>query len=129
LAEVARREAAVVGAVAHLAVDLGGEDDLLAPAAALREPAPDDLLSMAEIALLAPLTVAVGRVKEVDAEVERLVHDGEAVRLRGLRTEVHRAQAQRADLQAGASKVDVVHAFSSSCAYAPASTRRSAPAR
>ena len=43
-ADVARREERVVGPVAHRAVQLGRDDDLVAPAAALGEPPSDDLL-------------------------------------------------------------------------------------
>src|SRR5213079_1576314 len=43
-ADVQGREAALVGPVTHLSVDLGAEHDLVAPAAALGQPAPDDLL-------------------------------------------------------------------------------------
>ena len=39
-----RRQPALVRPLAHLAVDFGGEHDLLPPAAALREPPADDLL-------------------------------------------------------------------------------------
>ena len=90
------------GPVAHRAVDLGRQHDLLAPPAALRQPAPDDLLGDA-LAVLA--AVDVGGVEEVDAQLQRLVHDREAVGLARLRPEVHRAQAQPADLQAGAAEV------------------------
>ena len=54
----------VVGPVAHVAVDLGRQHDLLAPPAALREPAADDLLGDAFALLPA---VDVGGVEEVDA--------------------------------------------------------------
>ena len=63
-ANVQRREAAFVGPVAHIAVDFGGDDDFLAPPAALREPAPDDLLGDAFALFPA---VDVGGVEEVDA--------------------------------------------------------------
>ena len=84
------------------AVDLGGQHDLLPPAAALGEPAADDLLGLAA-------AVDVGGVEEVDAGLERRVHDLVAVGLVGLRPEVHRAEAQRADPQAGAAEVAIVH--------------------
>src|SRR5688572_30115486 len=37
------RQSRLVGPVAHAAIDLGGQHDLVAPPAALRQPAPDDL--------------------------------------------------------------------------------------
>ena len=43
-ADVVGRKAALVWPLAHRAVDLGRQHDLLAPPAALRQPAPDDLL-------------------------------------------------------------------------------------
>ncbi|MNS88881.1 hypothetical protein D3C72_1228730 [compost metagenome] len=104
--DVQRRELRGVGPLAHVAVDLGGDDDLLAPAAALGEPAAEDLLGDA---LAAHPAVDVGRVEEVDAVLERAVHDGERVRFGGLGPEVHRAQAQPADHQAGAAEVGVFH--------------------
>src|SRR5690606_37685874 len=47
LADVPRGEPAIVRAVAHRAVDLGREHDLLATPAALREPLADDRLRRA----------------------------------------------------------------------------------
>ena len=62
--------------------------------------------------------VDVGGVEEVDAQLQRPVHDGEAVGFGGLRAEVHRAQAQPADLQPGAAEIDVLHVrLPSSCGY------------
>src|SRR5207253_1119898 len=80
-----RVDAGEVGPVAHRAIDLGGDDGLLAPAAALGEPAADDLLGRADAALAVHLTVAVGRVEEVDAELVGTVHDPDAVLLARLR--------------------------------------------
>ena len=85
-----------------VAVHLRREHDLLAPAAALREPAADDLLGLAA-------AVAVGGVEEVDPALEGAVHDREAVGLARLRPEVHRAEAQRAHEQASTSEMAVVH--------------------
>jgi len=45
--DVVGGEPAIVRAVAHLAVDLGGEDDPVAPRTILGEPATDDLLGAA----------------------------------------------------------------------------------
>ena len=106
------------------AVHLGGEDDLVAPAAALGDPPADDLLGDPFAGLP---SVHVGRVEEVDAQVERPVHDGVAVVFRGLRAEVHRAEAQPADRQAGASEIRVLHAVHPSSVQAgrPAVRERS----
>src|SRR6056297_2758799 len=81
----------------HRAVDLGREDDRLAPPAALGEPAADDLLRGA--GLPAP-AVHVGGIEEVDAELQRAVHDVEAVFLGGVPAEVHGAEAEIADFHA-----------------------------
>jgi hypothetical protein len=93
--------------LAHVAEDLGGEDDLFAAHVALGEPAADDLLGDA-FAFLAP--VDVGGVEEVDAQVEGLVHHGEAVGFGGVGAEVHGAQAQAGHTAAGASERGVLHA-------------------
>jgi hypothetical protein len=90
--DVPGREALVVGPVAHLPVDLGGQDDLLPATAALGEPAADDLLGDTLTGLPA---VDVGGVEEVDAQLEGLVHDGE--RRLAVRPEVHRAEAKETD--------------------------------
>jgi hypothetical protein len=44
--------------------------------------------------------VDVGAVEEVDASLERLVHDREARRLVGDPPEIHRPESETADLQA-----------------------------
>ena len=95
-ADVARREPPVVGPLRHRPVQLGRQHDLLAPPAALREPAADDLLGGAGALVAA---VAVGGVEEVDAELEGPVHDRVRLVLGRLRPEVHRAEAQLADLR------------------------------
>src|SRR5436305_1980867 len=87
--DVACGEERVVGPLAHRAVELRRDDDLLAPAAALGEPATDDLLGDA-FALLPP--VDVGRVEEVDALVDGAIHDLVRIGLLGDGTEVHRAE-------------------------------------
>ena len=78
-ADVTRGEAAVVRPLRHRSVDLGGEHDLLASVAALREPVADDRLRRARALVAA---VPVRGVEEVDAVIERLVHDHERVALR-----------------------------------------------
>src|SRR5262249_45437535 len=108
--DVERGEPLVVRSAAEPPVHLGGEDDLVAPPAALRQPATDDLLGDA-LARLPP--VDVRGVEEVDADLERLVHHGEAVRLAGVRTEVHRPQTEPADPRSRPTELDVLHrAFS-----------------
>ena len=104
--DVPRRQERVVGPVAHRAVELGGDDHLLAPAATLRKPSADDLLG--ESLALLP-AVDVGGVEEVETGVECRVHDRVRRRLVGLRTEVHGAEAEAADRQPGASEVRVFH--------------------
>ena len=55
------------------------------------------IVSVAPGALVA--AVAVRGVEEVDAELERAIHDREGVGLGGLRAEVHRAEAELAHAQ------------------------------
>ena len=107
-ADVIGGQEALVGPFAHAPEDLGGDDDFLAPTAALREPAPDDLLGDAFAHFPA---VDVGGVEEVDAQFQGAIHDGERIFFGGVRAEVHRAQTQRADFQAGAAQWDIVHCF------------------
>src|SRR6185295_9736973 len=104
--DVHRRETRLVRPVAHRAVDLRRQDDLLAPPSALREPAADDLLRPAFALLPA---VHVRGVEEVDPFLERAVHDLERHRLGGLRTEVHRAETDATDLETRTAEVHVFH--------------------
>ena len=85
----AARVAELVRVVAHRAVHLRGEHDVVAPPA--RQRLPDDLLGL-------PARVDVGGVDEVDARVERAVDDPDALVVVGLSpgSEHHRAEAQRA---------------------------------
>ena len=106
-ADVTRREAAVVRPLRHRSVHLGGEHDLLASVTALREPVADDRLRRARALVAA---VPVGGVEEVDAVIERLVHDHERVALRRERSEVHGAETQLADAQRRTSESPVLHA-------------------
>src|ERR1700683_1735858 len=80
---------------------LGGEHDVV-PAAL--ECLADDLFGL-------PARVGVGGVDEVDARVQRLVYDAGAVLVVGVAvaTEHHRAQAVRADLDAGSAQRAVFH--------------------
>ena len=98
----AARAALPVGVVAHRAVELGGQDDVVA--AALQRLA-DDLLGL-------PAGVDVGGVDEVDAGVERGVDDAD--RLVVVRVapgaEHHRPEAHLADRDAGATEQALFHA-------------------
>jgi len=93
--------AALVDALAHPVPELGGEHDVVA--ATLERP-PDDLLRLAE-------GVDVGGVDQVDAGVDRLVDDADALVVIGVApgAEHHRAQRQVADLQTGGAPVAVLH--------------------
>jgi hypothetical protein len=90
----ATRVAALVGIVAHVAVNLRREHDVVAPPAG--ESLADDLLRLAA-------RVDVGGVDEVDAGVERAVDDPDRVVVIRVApaAEHHRAQAERTDLDAG----------------------------
>jgi len=74
--------------------------------AVLCEPTADDLLGDATTGLPA---VDVGGVEEVEAELERSVHDREALALSRLWTEVHRAEAEAAHLESRAPELHVLH--------------------
>src|SRR5690606_16691191 len=103
LADLVGREAARVGvglgaaAVALDGVeDLGGQHYGLASALPQGEPVADDLLGAAR---LDRPPVDVGRVEEVDAELQGAIHDREGVGLAGVPAEVHGAEAQLAHQQ------------------------------
>ena len=106
VADVSRRETAVVGPVRHRAEHLRREHHLLASIPTLREPSADDRLGRARALVAA---VAVCRVEEVDAVLEGTVHDDAGVVLARERTEVHGAEAQLADAQGRASESAVLH--------------------
>jgi hypothetical protein len=84
-------------------VHLGGQDDVLAAAAGQR-PA-DDLLGL-------PAPVDVGGVDEVDPRVERRVDDAHGLVVVGVAPgpEHHGAEAEGADLDAGAAEQAMFHA-------------------
>src|SRR5439155_12226178 len=93
--------APIVRPRAHLAVDFGRQDDLVA-AAVLAERPPHDALALAVV-------IDVGGVDEIDAAVERGVDDAQRLVFgRGV-AEVHGAQTERRDLHPGAAKAAVVH--------------------
>ena len=94
-ANVSGRQATVVRPIGHWSVQLGGKYNLVAPIAAEREPVANDFFGGANAEVSA---VTIGGVEEVDAQLERSIHDGVRVGLRGLGSEVHRAEAQFADL-------------------------------
>lgn len=105
-ADVQGGKLALVGPVTHGAVQLGGDDRALAADAVAGEPGADDLLGAA---LAGGAAVGVGRVEEVDALVEGVVHDVVGGRLVGLGAEVHGAQAEAGDGKAGPAEVRVLH--------------------
>ena len=94
--------AALVGVLAHRPVRLGRQHDVLA--AALQGLA-DDLLGL-------PRRVHVGGVDDVDPGVERRVDDPDGVVVVGVapRAEHHRAERERADLDAGTAERAHLHA-------------------
>ena len=98
----AARVAELVGVVAHLAVELGGQHDVVAAASLQR--LPDDLLRLAA-------RIDVGGVDEVDPGVERAVDDADGLVVVGLApgAEHHRPEAQRADLDSSAAQRTVLH--------------------
>src|ERR1039457_5279665 len=109
VADVARREERVIGPVAHRAVELGRDHHLLATPSTLSEPAADDLFGDA-LALLP--AVDVGGVEEVEARVQRSVHDLVGCRFVGLGAEVHGAEAEATDGESGTAEVCVLHPLS-----------------
>ena len=89
----AARIALMVRILAHGAVHLGGQHDIVATAL---QRLTDDLLRLA-------VAVPIGGVDEVDAEIQGLVDDTNAVVVIGVgdAAEHHRAQAIGANLDAG----------------------------
>jgi hypothetical protein len=111
-ADVIGGETAIVRPGAHRLVQLRSENDAIATATILSEPAADDLLRDAETLLHVRTlwsAIDVGRVEEVDAGFERRVHDLEAGGFAGQLPEVHGAERQPADLQARAAQRCVLH--------------------
>ena len=105
-ADVQRGQEPVVRPLPLAAVQLGGQHRAVPAAAALAEPAANDLLGHA---LGARLSVGVRSVEEVDPVLVRAVHDLVRRCLLGDRAEVHRAEAEPADRDAAAAQVGVVH--------------------
>ncbi len=106
LEHVLARQPALVRSRAHRVEHLGGDDHSLALHAEFLQRPPEDLLALA-------FRVHVGRVEEVDSQIQRLAHDGKA-RLLGkhpVRTaaKAHAAQADSGDLQSGCAQPCVVH--------------------
>src|SRR4051794_25207439 len=101
LHDPAARGALMVDLVAHLAVELRGEDDVVAAA----------FQCLADDLLVLTLRIDIRRVDEVDACVEGGVDDPDRLLVVGLapRPEHHRAEAQGADLDAGPTEVAVLH--------------------
>jgi hypothetical protein len=103
----ASRIALLVRIIAHREVRLGGEHDVGAPAF---ESLPDDLLRLAA-------AIGIGGVDEVDPCIQSLVDDPDRVVVVGIarRAEHHRAQAIRADFDAGSSKRAVLQSHLLMC--------------
>jgi hypothetical protein len=102
---------AVVRTEPHRLVHLGGQDDPVAASASLQPPADGllrDAVPLLHVRRLRP-AVDVGGVEEVDARVERRVHDSEAGRLVDEVPEVHGPEADPADQQTRAAQVPVRH--------------------
>jgi len=99
----APRVARLVGIIAHRAVKLRCQHDVVAPPAGER--LADDLLGLAA-------RVDVRGIDEVDPSIQGAMDDADACVMVGLtpRAEHHRAQAQRTDMHAGARKGSVIHA-------------------
>ena len=99
--DVVGRQPAVVRAESHRLVHLRGQDDVVAVPAALQPPADGLLRDAVPLLHVRRLRAAVdvGGVEEVDARIDRGVHDREAARLVHGETEVHRAEADPADQQ------------------------------
>ena len=93
----------IIGTFTHLAVQLASKHDPLS-AAPLSQPATHDLLCDA---LARPPSVHIGRVEEVDAQLQRPVHYRSALVLARQRTEVHGTKTQAADLQTLATDMGV----------------------
>jgi len=112
LADLAGGQVLVVGAAAHRLVDLGRQDDLVAVAVALGQPAADDLLggavALLHVGALRP-AVDVGGVDEVDAGVQGGVEDLVRGGLVGDVAEVHGPEREPADPEPGAPEVRVLH--------------------
>src|SRR5690606_28272351 len=81
------------------------EHGLFAPPPALAEPFADQLLRNAGDGT----AVAVGGVEEVDPLVVSGIHDLEGVGLRRGPAEIHGAEADAADTEAGTAQVGVLH--------------------
>jgi hypothetical protein len=110
---VVGRQPAVVRAEPHRLVHLRGQDGVIAVPAAL-QPSADGLLRDA-VPLLhvrgLRAAVDVGGVEEVDARIDRGVHDRETGCFVHCVAEVHGAEADPADQQTGTAQVPVGHFF------------------
>src|SRR5262245_14448339 len=99
-------EALAIWAIPHAAVALGG-DHILIAIAALLEPAPDDLLANTTGIPRHPARVDVGRVDEITAGSRVGVHNAKCGRLVRCPAELHRAEADRRDLQSRAAECPI----------------------
>ena len=106
------RQPAAVRPLAHHAKDLGGDNDLVAFCKVLQG-TPEDFLARAQ-------RIDVGRVKEVDPQLQRLLDDRAAVFLvqhpfvdpARCISEAHAAETDARDLHTGRTQTSVFHDFS-----------------
>jgi len=105
--DVLAAEALAVRPVPHARAHLGRDHDLVARPGA--QPPADDALGDAAGIAGCPPAVDVRRVDEVDAGLPGAVEHTEGLLLGGSPAKRHRAQAQLADLQPGASQLTIFH--------------------
>jgi hypothetical protein len=105
-ADIECREPGLVGPVRHDAVELGREHGAFAALAAFGEPPANDFLGPA--AVLSP-AINIGRVEEVDPGLQCGIHDGMGRGFVSSGAEIHGAEAQPGDFQAGAAQMGVLH--------------------
>src|SRR5687768_5455429 len=91
LTNIQCRKPRLIRPLTHATIDLCRDDRLITPSATLRKPTTDNLLCYSLPKLP---TINICSIKEIDAKVERLVHDGKGIFFGCLRTEVHSAQTQ-----------------------------------
>ena len=121
--DVASGDTPGAGFVAHRAIDLGGKHDSVSPARVRGEPATEDLLGPP---LVVP-PVDVGGVGEVHSGVEGGVEDRVGGVFGRYGTEVHGAETELADQNAGPAEVGVLHLASLVGGDRPGQAQRGKP--
>src|SRR6478609_2918661 len=104
----------MVWPVAGRHVDLRGQDGALAPPATLGQPVSDDAFGDA-VALPVVGPVDVGRVKKVDALLERTVHNGVSNCLGGFCPEIQCAETKSAYCKPTTAQLGVLHLWDPFC--------------